>query len=394
MKNKNLTFKYCVQQFLFWAANCGVYSFAATYLLTKGFNASQIGRILFVGNTFSFLLQPIIANYADRSHKMIIRKLILMLISVCILCFAAVRFISMPIWLFAAVYIVGITSLDMQNPLLNAENVYYSDRNWTVNYGIARGMGAAAYVVASLLMGYIMDDFGADWMPIVSLALLVLYAAVTAGFPRDESPSIRKTEGGQAVSLFGFFSKYRWYCVSLFGILFLALFHVMTENYLIEILGRFGGDSSDVGVALAIATFIETPGMIFFPMIQKKIGSHKVMLTAGVFYCVKAVLFIFARSVMAIYAAQLLQLVTYTFISPVQMYYAKECTSEADMIKGQSVITAVYALGCALGNLTGGELITAFGVPVMLNIGLAATIAGLAVIVLTVPKALKAARQI
>ena len=64
------------------------------------------------------------------------------------------------------------------------------------------------------------------------------------------------------------------------------------------------------------------------------------------------------------------------------------------MIKGQSVITAVYALGCALGNLTGGELITAFGVPVMLNIGLAATIAGLAVIVLTVPKALKAARQI
>ena len=97
---------------------------------------------------------------------------------------------------------------------------------------------------------------------------------------------------------------------------------------------------------------------------------------------------------MAIYAAQLLQLVTYTFISPVQMYYAKECTSEADMIKGQSVITAVYALGCALGNLTGGELITAFGVPVMLNIGLAATIAGLAVIALTVPKALKAARQI
>lgn len=75
-------------------------------------------------------------------------------------------------------------------------------------------------------------------------------------------------------------------------------------------------------------------------------------------------------------------------LSPVQMYYAGERTSEADMVKGQSVITAAYALGCALGNLLGGELIASFGVPAMLYAALGITVLGTAALVLTVPKAL------
>ena len=61
-----------------------------------------------------------------------------------------------------------------------------------------------------------------------------------------------------------FFKKYKWYCISLLGIMLLAMFHAMTENYLIEVAGRLGGNSSSVGVALFIATVVEMPVFLCF----------------------------------------------------------------------------------------------------------------------------------
>ena len=386
---KNLTLKYCIQQFMFWATNCGVYSFAATFLLTKGFTASNIGLILFAANFCSFMLQPFVANYADKHGGNSIRTMMLSLAAICIMSFATVRFIHVPTIVFAVVYLIGITTLDMQNPLLNAENVYFTDRAWTINYGLARAMGAASYAVISLLMGYVMEDYGADWMPTLSLLFLCAYIVSTVCFPKDLSKSLRQSGGDTAVPLKEFFVKYKWYCISLFGVLFLAMFHTMVENYLIEIFGRLGGDSSNVGEALSIATAIEVPGMLLIPKIHNKLGTHKVLVAAGAFYLLKAVLFLASASVTGIYVAQLLQLVTYTFLSPVQMYYAKECTNESDMVKGQAVSTAVFSLGSAIGNLTGGELITALGVPAMLIAGVAIASLGTAFMLFAVPKALK-----
>ena len=388
MTVKKLTLKYSLQQFIYWAAICGIVSFAATYLLSKGFTASETGRILFTANFCSFVLQPFMASKADQAKKNVIPAFMLGLAGLTIVCFLCIRFLPLPKWLFSGLYIAGMTTLDMEVPLLNAENVYYTDRGWTINYGLSRALGSAAYAVLSLSLGYILEYLGVDWMPIISLFLIAVFFTITLLMPKDNSVSSRYSEKGETVSLPEFFVKYRWYCISLIGILLLALFHVMVENYLIEILRRLGGDSSGVGIALFVATTVEVPALLLFARVYRKIGSYRVLLIAGLSYCAKALLFIIARSPLAIYAAQLLQVTTYTFLSPIQMYYAKECTSESDMVKGQSLATASYALGCALGNLLGGELITQFGIPVMLAVGLGITILGTLSLVITVPKAL------
>ena len=387
MKSKNLTFKYSAQQLLYWAAVCCIISFAASYLLANGFNASETGRILFTANFISFVLQPVVAGKADRAEKNIISLLLLILSGITAVCFLAVRFIPMPKLVFSFLYIVGMASLDMEVPLLNSENVYYSDRGWNINYGLARAAGSASYSLMSLGLGYVIELFGAGWVPVISIGLMLALLAFVAVMPKDESDSSRQKLNDETCSLPAFFIKYKWYCLSLSGVLLLAMFHVMVENYLIEILRRLGGNSSGVGIALFIATVVEAPMLVVFAKIHRKIGSYKALLIAGISYCLKAVLFILARSVPMIYAAQILQVSSYSFLSPVQMYYAGECTSEADMVKGQSVITAAYALGCALGNLLGGELIASFGVPVMLYAAFVITLLGTASLIITVPKA-------
>jgi len=191
---------------------------------------------------------------------------------------------------------------------------------------------------------------------------------------------------GKSCSIGVFFKRYKWYSVSLLGVILLATFHMMAENYLIKILERLGGNSGHVGVALFVATTIASVVLIFFDKIRGKLGDQRLLKLSGLFYVVKAVAFLLAPSIEAIYAAQLLQAVTYVFLSPTQMYYASSRIAPQDMVKGQAFITAAYTLGCALGNFMGGQLVQAWGVAALLIAGVAIALAGALIIFVTVDR--------
>ena len=170
------------------------------------------------------------------------------------------------------------------------------------------------------------------------------------------------------------------------GVLLLGMFHAMTENYLIEVVTPLGGDSGTVGVALFVATAIEAVFLVYLDKIRSKISDNWLLKIAGISFVLKSVLFLMAGNVMTIYMIQLLQATSYTFLSPIQMYYANNKVGAADMVKGQTFSTAAYTLGCAAGNFAGGQLLSAFDVRTMLIAGIAMAVAGTAVFFLTVEK--------
>jgi PPP family 3-phenylpropionic acid transporter len=166
----------------------------------------------------------------------------------------------------------------------------------------------------------------------------------------------------------------------------LAMFHAMTENYLIEVVRPLGGDSGSVGVALFIATAVEMLVLLFFERLRRHIRDTWLLKLAGLSFLVKAVLLLVAPSVNAIYLIQLLQATSYTFLSPTQMYYARGRISMADMVKGQAFITASYTLGCAIGNFAGGQILQHFSVSAMLLSGVVMAALGTAVLFFTVER--------
>lgn len=385
---KNLNFRYSLQRLLYDTSNCGFVAYAATTLMGRGYQASQVGIILFSASIISFICQPLVASFADKIQKNIIPRIMLSLAMISILCFATAIFIKPPKLVFGLLYLVGLTVSDMLIPLFNALSVYYSSRNWIINYEVSRCTGAFGYALASLSFGKIMASRGSDSVVILAILLTVMLALLTFTYPEDNT-YIEKTTPKSSSTVPVFVKNHSWFTVSLLGISFLALVHVMIENYLIEIVRRLNGDSSSVGISLCVATLIEAPFMLIYARIQKKIGSAKVLFIAGSGYVAKALLFVFAKSLSAIYIAQLLQAITYTFLAPVQMYYAEECTDSTDMVKGQSFATASYTLGCAFGNLLGGVIISAYGVTFMLCTAVAFAAMGTGVLMLSVPKARK-----
>ncbi|MBQ2854767.1 MAG: MFS transporter [Oscillospiraceae bacterium] len=383
---KNLTLRYTVQQCAYWAAAAGVVSFATAFLLEKGFAASHIGILLASGNLLSCVAQPMLAGMADRIGRNIVKWFILGLTTVSMVCFGGIRLLNAQGPLYGLIYLLGVFALDAMNPLLNAVSVSYNQQGFRINYGVGRGIGSFAYAVSALVIGKVMAAWGADWMIYIALGLLAVNVAVTLGYPALPESGVRQATASQCCSVPVFFRRYKWYCVSLLGVMSLAMFHSMTENYLIEIVSPLGGDSGTVGIALFVATAIEMVVIVNFDWLRTRISDNWLLRLAGLSFLLKSVLFLMAKNVIAVYGIQLLQATSYSFLSPTQLYYAEAKVNPADMVKGQAFITAAYTLGCAIGNFTGGQLLDAFDVRTLLWAGVAMATAGTAVFFLTVDK--------
>lgn len=383
---KNLTLRYTVQQCAYWAAAAGVVSFATAFLLEQGFAASHIGILLAAGNLLSCAAQPVLASIADRIGGNIVKWFIAGLTALSMACFGVIQLLPLPAGLYGLVYLLGVFTFDAMNPLLNAVSVSYNRIGYRINYGVGRGIGSFAYAVSALVIGKVMAAYGAAWMIWISIGLLVANVAATLGYPSLTESGVQRQAHSDCCSVPVFFRRYKWYCVSLLGVMLLAMFHAMTENYLIEVVSPLGGDSGTVGVALFVATAIEMVVIVNFDWLRTKISDSWLLKFAGLSFLLKSVLFLMARNVMAIYGIQLLQATSYSFLSPTQLYYADAKVSPADMVKGQAFITAAYTLGCAIGNFTGGQLLSAFNVRILLWAGVAMAAAGTAVFFLTVDK--------
>ena len=383
---RSLTLRYTLHQMAYWAAAAGVVSFATAFLLEKGFPASVVGILLAAGNLLSCVFQPLLADRADRIGGDVLKWLSVGLTSLSGLCFLVIQLLPLPDGTFGLMYLLGVFFFDAMNPLMNALSVSFLNSGYPLNYGVSRGLGSLAYALAALLIGKVMARFGGEWMIRISLGLLAVNAGMALTYPSLAASSAGEQKGADCCSIPVFFRRYKWYCVSLLGVMLLGMFHAMTENYLIEIVTPLGGDSGSVGIALFIATAVEALVLVYFDRVRERISDGWLLKIAGISFLAKAVLFLLAGNVMTIYAIQLLQATSYTFLSPTQMYYANGKIGAADMVKGQAFITAAYTLGCAAGNFTGGQLLSAFSLRIMLLSGVAMAAAGTVIFFLTVEK--------
>ena len=105
---KTLTVRYTLQQMAYWAAAAGILSFASAFLLEKGFTTAQVGTLLASGNILSCIVQPILADRADRSGAQMINLYIVGLTVLCGACFTAIQLLPLPQWLFGLLYLMGV----------------------------------------------------------------------------------------------------------------------------------------------------------------------------------------------------------------------------------------------------------------------------------------------
>ncbi len=385
-RSNNLTFRYGLYQFTFYLSCAGIFGFATTYLLEKGFQTAEVGMIVAVSYLLSCVVQPFLGGFADRFPRVRLQYLIAVCLLCCMLCFLGIQLFQPSLAVFGVLYAVGGLSITVTVSLSNALCVYYNERNYGMDYGIGSGVGSLSYSFATLGLGYLIASLGTEWMMWIVLGSLLLQLTITLGYPRlseaDHAAGYqeRGISAGQRVSVWRFFSKYKYFMFTVAGVMMIAMCHSMAENYLINLFTPMGGNSKNVGTALSVASFSAAPFMLMFEKVHKKINIMLLMRLSGAFYVVKAILMFFASSVWQVYASSCLQTFTYGFIYPSLFYFTKMKIEKADMAKGQAVVVAAFTLGTAFGSLAGGQAIDAFGYKAMILT--AGILAGLGAVVI------------
>lgn len=395
---RSLLLRYSIHQVLFWMAYCGITSFAVTYLTGRGFSAAMSGAMMFSGNVVSFILQMPLADYADRhASKNSLPFLMTLLAAVSLISIFLIRTAVLSAPVFFILFTLTTACFDMEIPLMNSTCVFYASKGYRISYGIPRAAAAIMFGAASLFIGFAMSDWGIEWMPNITIIGFVLFIIVSITYPRvdgADTPAAENKEQDDSLDLAAFFRQYKWYTLSLLSIVLFGLVHISAENYFIEIFKAVGGDSSNVGVALCIGTVLEAPVAVIGMWAMRKAGAKRIWLLVGISFAVRMSILLCARSVMTVYLSQIIQLTSYGLIPPGQVYYSDRCVSEADMVKGQSISTAAYVLGCALGNLMGGILVDGFGVRFMLAVNIGFSVISVIVAAICVPKALAERKEV
>lgn len=373
---RNLTPLYCLHQAAYFFAIAGIGAFAMTYLLHQGFDAAQIGLILASTNILSCALQPMIGSYVDKTSTAVLQKLVPLFLISTLVSLSAIELLALPKLVTGLLYVVGYLSFSITIPLCNTLCAYYSQHDYSIDYGAGSGVGSLSFSFASLIFGYIIALLGTSAMMLVCLLFVALQLFLMTRYPKIQPEPRRADKSAQpeeSLSIPAFCRRYRLFMVTMLGVMCLAACHAMAENFLIQLFTRIGGGSEHVGIALFLACTTAAPFLLFFERIQRRIGVVILLRLAGFFYIAKAVLLIFASSIVSIYLIELLQTFTYVFLYPPLYYLVLQRIRPQDMAKGQTLASALYTLGTAMGNSLGGVVIDSFSLNAML--ALAACIA-------------------
>lgn len=405
--SKKITIRYIAYQIIYFAYASGISSFAATYLLAKGLNASQVGMLLAISNLMACFGQPIVGDIVDRLKNFVLPRILAGVFAGVLICLSVIQFLNPPLAVVGLLYGTVLFISSMTNSLNNSLCAYYTNRGCAVNYGVGQGVGSFSFSVASLGFGYVMAWLGVDSMIWIVFVLALFMIIVVLGYPKVEDLGVKKYEDNcedlhncrnsavtaeksavmdERVSIIEFFGKYKLFVVTMVGVMLVSMCHYISENYFIAIFEKIGGGSEDVGIAMFVACSSAVPFFLFFEKMREKIDIYTFLKLAGIFFMLKTGLIMLATEVWHIYLIQLLQTFTYGFIYQPLYYMARRLISEADLVKGQAVAISMYTLGGACGSFAGGRILDMYGVEAMLWLALGVACAGAIIINLTLRK--------
>lgn len=391
-RSGRLTAQYALLHGNYWMIQCSVLGYASVFLLSRGFTAGRIGLLVGCGNVIAAVLQQWAALVADKTKRYTLKDLMVCIAGICVIPAAILLFLPGGGIEIAGLFILIIALVNAFQPLLNAVNGYYIKRGYSVNFGLARGIGSLSYAVFSFVWGHVVNALGENVIPLAIVVLLCVLTGQLFLLPmrRGESggeasrtdfpENSRQKAAAVTKASTNFMKKYPLFFVLLAGIMMVFVFLNISNTYLIQIISRFGGGSGDMGTSFAIAAVCELPMMFLFSKVVRVIKSNQLLRIGGVGFFLKAAATLAAGSVGQIHLSQVLQAVSFAIIIPASVYYADELMDEGDRVRGQALITAATTVGGLVGSVAGGRLIDVAGVQAMLSAGVFCAGAGMALI--------------
>ena len=351
---------YALIQGLYWAVYCLMVGFASAFLLDHGFTNGQIGLTLGASYLLSAILQPVVGSLFSR------RGLKLNHAIACV--YIPVAVISLGLWLLPlghgltmAMMVILFTVQSMMQPSINALHQNFETRDSRVNFGLARGVGSAAYALSSFLMGRLLVRLSPSILPAVygAVVLALIIALVCA---RTTTAVGLASMDNRDASYADILREQPTMLLFLGGVGCMFLTYTFIDCFLLQILLSIGGTNGDLGTAITLSAMTELPAMMLFARFSRQGKGMKVYLISIWFWLAKDLLTLLATSPRMLFAVQLLNFASCAVYVPGMMDYMRQVLPEHQLLRGVTLAGTAATLGSLVATTLGGLLMDGIGV--------------------------------
>ncbi len=389
----------------YWVIYAVVSSFASVFMLAKGYTNSQIGITLASANVLAVIMQPLIADFVDRSKRIdIIGTTGIM--TACMMVFTVGMFTFKGGTLgLCVVFVLLIAFHTVLQPLFNSLAFRLEEAGVAINFGIARSVGSLAYSIFVAVFGTIVEHLGINVMPVASeLACLLLIASLVftghyfkVGKAQSErgaeavrgktlDDDAKADEPEEEINLIQFIKRNKMFFIMNLGVLGLFFSNAVLNNYMAQITTGVGGTTEDMGRILGVMAFLEIPAMVFFKQLKNRFSCQLLLKAAAIGFTVKIAICWLANSVFLLYVGQFFQPVSFALFLPGMVYFSDEMMSRGEAVKGQALFTTMITITTIFATLLGGMILDASGPKMLTFVSTLATAAGAAVVILAVDR--------
>ena len=360
LKKWGPTPRYALIQGLYWAIYCLMVGFASVFLLDHGFTNAQIGLILGLSYLLSAILQPVVGSVFSRRNIRLNIGIACAYIPVAILSLIVVT-VPLGRISLAVMLVTMFTVQSMMQPSVNALYQCYESDGRQVNFGLARGIGSAAYALASFAMGRLLARLSPSLLPGIygafaaAMIVVLLCEKTTAGGNRTNL-------GRRSASYADILRSYPSLALFLAGIGCMFLTYSFIDNFLVQIILSIGGNSGDLGTAITLSAMTELPAMAIFARFSRKGKGIPLYLISIWFWLAKDLLTLLAPNPQILFAVQLLNFASCAVFVPGMMDYMRHVLPESQLLRGVTLAGTVTTLGSLLATILGGWLIDSIGV--------------------------------
>ncbi len=388
----------------YWIIYAVVSSFASVFMLAKGYTNSQIGMTLAAANVLAVIMQPLIADFVDRSKRFDVMGTTGFL-TACMMVFTVGMFTFKGGSLgLCVVFVLLIAFHTVLQPLFNSLAFRLEDAGVAINFGIARSVGSLAYSAFVAILGTLVDHLGINVVPIAGeIACLMLIASLvfTAHFFKKgkaqsergreavygtSNDDAKAEEPEEEINLTQFIRRNKMFFIMNLGVLGLFFSNAVLNNYMAQICTGVGGTTEDMGRILGVMAFLEIPTMVIFKQLKNKFSCQLLLKAAAIGFTAKIAICWLANSVVMLFIGQLFQPVSFALFLPGMVYFSDEMMSRGEAVKGQALFTTMITITTIFAALLGGVLLDISGPKMLTFISTLATAAGAVVVILAVDR--------
>ncbi len=356
---KNATAFYAVIQALYFCTVALIGGYASAYLLHRGFTNAQIGLMLGIGNLGAAGFQLLVASFVTRTGMQLGKVIICIYALIAAL---ALGLLLLPVGglVFCTMYVLEFLLLNAMQSSINSLYRGYHEQGTKINFAVSRGIGSAAYSLTSLAAGMLIHKFTPDILPGLYAVPCMLLCVIIFVF---NAPNVAERQASSVTPAEKkiLLREYPQFYIFFAGVLCLATTNGFTETFLLQIIRRIGGTSSNLGVAFFISAMMELPAMVLYRRFADKVGNRRLLAFAGWMWALKNFLIMLAPNVYFVYAAELLQFVGYAIYVPAGVRYIAHTLPESEFLKGQSIVGSAFTIGYLISSLVGGSMIDFIG---------------------------------